>query len=195
LYADNFWECESSPDVTTLGLTLTENLTHVTKWWKDNKLSIAAKKSSVTLFTSWNKEVNYHPQVFLNGQSIPLNKNVIWLGQMLSSMFIMSPHIGTFKVKSSPHLQIMKAIRGQVWGDKETLRLTYQALIKPIMTHNVAILFPSVGPDATSIQELQRIQNAGMHIITGGHKMTSREHLLAQTKFLPVAKHLEMICT
>jgi hypothetical protein len=100
-------------------------------------------------------------------------------------MFKMSPHIATLKVKGSPRLQIMKAIRGQDWGDKETLRLTYQALVKPIMAHNATIWFPSVGPDATSNEELQ---------ITGGHKVTSREHLLAETNFLPVAKHIEMIC-
>jgi hypothetical protein len=51
LYADNFAECESSPDITTLGPHLTKNLTHVTKWYEDNKLNIAAKNLSVTLFT------------------------------------------------------------------------------------------------------------------------------------------------
>jgi hypothetical protein len=68
----------------------------------------------------------------------------------------------------------MKAISGQDWGHKEMLTLTYNALVKPILTNNAAVWFPSIEPNSEAIKTLQRIQNEAMHTITGGHKMSSR---------------------
>jgi hypothetical protein len=84
----------------------------------------------------------------------------------------------------------MKALRGQDFGDKETLCLTYKSLIKPVMIFNGPIWYPRVEPNASSIKRLQRVKNAAMRLITGAHKLSSQNHHLAETKLLPVADHL-----
>jgi hypothetical protein len=48
------------------------------------------------------------------------------------------------------------------FGDKETLKLTYDAYVKPVMTNGAPIWFPCTDPDATSIAGLQRVQNTEM---------------------------------
>jgi hypothetical protein len=53
-YADDFSLTESAPDLDSLGLKLTENLTLISEWAEDNKLNIAPEKLHVTLFTPWN---------------------------------------------------------------------------------------------------------------------------------------------
>jgi hypothetical protein len=148
-YADNFDQAESSPDKDTMGPKLTSNLVSVSKWAKDNNSIVAPEKSYVTFFTPWNREMNYHPQAFINGTLTPLNKNPKNLGLNFHSLGIFSPHADINADKGTSRLQIMKAIRGHGWGDKETLRLTYLDLVKPVLKNAATLCFASVGPEPT----------------------------------------------
>jgi hypothetical protein len=49
-------------------------------------------------------------------------------------------------------------------------------------------------PDSAAIKKLQWKQNAAMRIITGAHKMSSQDHLLAETQLLLVSAHLDLTC-
>jgi hypothetical protein len=60
-YADDFYLLETSPNLDTMGTNLTEHLKEVPAWSERKKLGIAPSKSPVTLFTPWNRELNYHP--------------------------------------------------------------------------------------------------------------------------------------
>jgi hypothetical protein len=89
----------------------------------------------------------------------------------------------------------MKAIGGQDWGDKETLLLMYNTLVKPVITNGAPIWYPSMEPDSTAIKDLQRVQNNAMRTITGAHRNSSQDHLLAETKLLPNSENLNLICS
>jgi hypothetical protein len=52
----------------------------------------------------------------------------------------------------------MKAISGQDWGDKEMLRLKYNAYLKPSIIYLVPVWFPSVGPDAACIKNFNAVR-------------------------------------
>ena len=45
----------------------------------------------------------------------------------------------------------------------------------------------------TPIESLQRIQNAGLRLVTGCHRMASPDHLHSEAKELPVGAHLQML--
>jgi hypothetical protein len=173
---------------------LTEHLVGISEWSSKNKLAIAPEKSSVTLFSPDMHQSNIHPDVRYEGVLLPLAKEVKWLGSNLSKHFTPS-QIKDIKVKTSPRVQLMKAISGQDWGDKETLTLTYNALVKPIITNNAAVWFPSIDPNSEAIKTLQIIQNNAMLTITSSHKMSSQDHFLAKTELLPIAENLRLICT
>jgi hypothetical protein len=149
----------------------------------------------VTFFTPNTKEANFHPQVFIDGALIPLNKRPKWLGNILSTMFKSSPHIDAQRGKLSSRIQLLKATSGLDFGNKETLQLTYNAFLKPLIGFNAPVWFPSTDPNASSIQRLQSMQNAAMRIITGSHKMASPEHLRAEAGMLSVGEQLNLACS
>jgi hypothetical protein len=148
LYADNFNLSESSPSVEVLSEKPTECLVGVSEWSSKNKLAIAPAKSSVTLFMPDRHESNVHPDVKYEGVLLPLAKEVKWFGTNVSKHFTPGPQIKDIRVKTSLCIQLMKAIYGQDWGDKETLTLTYNSLVKPVITNNAAAWFPSIDPNS-----------------------------------------------
>jgi hypothetical protein len=120
-YADDFSLLESSNDLDLLGQELTDSLKLVSAWAEKNKLTIAPEKSHVTLLTPWNREINKCPQVFYNGVLIPVNVHPKFLGLTIYSLFNLTPQAGTAADISSQRLQLLKAMSGQDFGDKETL--------------------------------------------------------------------------
>jgi hypothetical protein len=168
---NNFYLLESSPDVGKLKVRLTDHLTHFSRWSKKNRLKISPEKSSVTLFAPWNREINFHPEVKINGVLIPLNKNPKPLDISISSMFRVTPHGKNTCSKFGKRIHLMKAIRGRDWGDKETLKLTYNAFCKPVVLYAAPIYHPSLDPKSKIIAKMQALQNNTMRIITGVHKM------------------------
>jgi hypothetical protein len=75
---------------------------------------------------------------------------------------------------------------------KETLILTYKALLEFVLNSACAVWFPNAKP--TNIQKLQYVQKLAMRLITGCHKAADIDHLHAETKIMPVAAHLSMLC-
>jgi hypothetical protein len=63
------------------------------------------------------------------------------------------------------------------------------------MIFGAPLWFPNTVPEAESVKELQRLQNAAMRVMTGNHKAASTDHLLAETELLPVSEHLGMVCS
>jgi hypothetical protein len=123
----------------------------------------------VTLFTSNTKETNFHPQVFIKGTLIPLNKKTKFLGQNFTAMFKGTCHLNILARKMKKGHQLLKALKGQDFGTKETLRQTYQAFIKPTFISGAPAWYPMVGPEASSLARMQCVQNSIMRTITGTH--------------------------
>ena len=193
-YADDFHLSVSGPDVLSLGRELTQCLSRISQWAKENKLVIAPEKSSVTVFTPNTREVNMDPCVYLDGVLLPVDRRPKWLGFTITNMGSPTPHLDSAVVKGNSRLQLMKAIRGLDFGDKETLRLTYNTLVKPVLEYGAPIYFPITGPEASSIRRLQSVQNGCMRVITGSHLMADTDHLLAETNLLSIKDHLGLIC-
>jgi hypothetical protein len=137
------------------------------------KLKVEPSKSHVTLFTPWTKEVNKHLKVYLDGVLLPLKKNPKQLGITFSPLNASSAHVAAILPKLNKGHQLLKATSGQSFGDKETLKLTYQAFMKPVMDCGAPVWFPSLDPESSTVDRLQKVQNATMRTITGSHKMTS----------------------
>ena len=87
---------------------------------------------------------------------------------------------------------MVKALAGTSWGqDKETLLLTYKVLVKTKLDYAAPVWSPNAKP--SSLKRLQTIQNSGLRVVTGSHKLASEDHLHAETKVLPVPDHLAML--
>jgi hypothetical protein len=188
-YGDDFSLSESSNDLDLLGRKLSDSLKLVSEWANKNELIIAPKKSHVTLFTPWNREINKCPDVYYKGVLILVN--VLCLN--LDSLYNLSLHLNIAGGKGSSRLQLLKATSGQDFGDKETLKLTCDAFVKPMITYLTPIWYPCMNPNSIAIKFLRSIQNSGMRTIPGCHKMANRDHLLAETGMLPVSEYLSLL--
>ena len=196
-YADDVTIADSHPDtslnVSTLADRLSGALAPISDWAASNKLTIAPTKSSITLFTPWSKQLPSHPQVSINGNTLPLEKNPKILGVTLDPLFTFGPHIKNLTARCSTRLNIIKALAGSSWGhQKETLLLTYQSLIKPIITYAAPIWHPHSSP--TNLKSLQIIQNKALRAITGSLMMSDISHLHSEVQILPIRSHLDLLC-
>ena len=196
-YADDVTIAETLPDKTLNAAQLSERLTEsfppIVEWAERNHLRITPEKSCVTLFTPWNRQFQTHPQVQLGNSVLPLDTTPKILGVRFDPSFTFTPHIKEVALKCSNRLNILKALSGTSWGhQKETLAVTYGALIKPVLSYAAPIWHPSTCQ--SNIQSLQRIQNKALRVITGSHKMADQQHLHTETKTLPVKDHLDLLC-
>jgi hypothetical protein len=116
------------------------------------------------------------------------------LGVTFESLFCFAQHIPAIAVKAYQRINLLKAVSGSSRGhDKETLLLTFRALVLLVYSFAVAIWIPNTKP--SNIAKLQHIQNAAMRLITRCHMATSLDHLYAECKLLPVDKHIFMLCS
>jgi hypothetical protein len=87
---------------------------------------------------------------------------------------------------------------GGLWLHLATIRIwirikiTYKALVDSVFSYAAAVWFPNC--KSSNVEKLQFIQNTAMRLITGCHKASSIDHLLAETKMMRVSEHLGMLC-
>jgi hypothetical protein len=168
------------------------DLAKVAQWAKDKNILISPNKSGVILFTPDQKQYHLHPQVFLDGKLIPLDKALKMLGINFDPKINFGTHNSVSCVKGNGRVPVMKALAGTSWGHHmETLLLTYKSLVRPTFTFGSPIWFPNTS--ATNIANLQRIQNKCLRVATGCHLKTPIPHLHTETRVLPVKNHLEML--
>ena len=193
-YADDVHAAASSAEVGEAADALTVHAAKVGDWAVERDLQISAPKSHVTLFTSHTHQSHDHPSVILNNTPLPLERHPKLLGVTFDTHFSFQPHVKSLVDRAAGKLKILKALAGTNWGQqKETIIMTYKALIWSILSYAAPVWFPNASADAC--KKLQVIQNTALRIATGCHKRTSAGHLHAETQILPVGESLSLLCT
>ena len=205
-FADDFSVFASDSDINVAVSKLNSDLSLISEWARDLDLKIAPSKSSVTLFTPNTHEHNFHPQVrieepvdlggvfgtILLGEVLPLAPQPKILSVTLDTHFTFSPHAREVAKSCTQRLKVLKALAGTNWGqDKETLLITYKALVRSKIDYAAPVWVPNV--KKSPIKRLQAIQNAGLRIVSGCVKMSAEEHLHTEAKMLSVSDHLQLL--
>ena len=117
------------------------------QWAADHGLQVSVNKSNCTLFTSDTHQSRLDPSVSCNGNTFPLCQSPKLLGVTFDTHFTFSPHIRGVAERARSRLGILKALAGVSLGQsKEVLLLTYQMLIKPILSCAAPVWFPTPPP-------------------------------------------------
>ena len=193
-YADDFTPVVSDHNILAASQRMSDHAADALQWAADYGLQVSVNKSNCTLFTSDTHQSRLDPSVSCNGNTLPLCRSPKLLGVTFDSHFTFSPHIRSVAERARSCLDILKALAGVSWGQsKEVLLLTYQMLIKPILSYAVPVWFPNA--PTTAVSTLQSIQNSALRIATGSLKMASTDHLHQEASVLPVRAHLSMLCS
>jgi hypothetical protein len=91
--------------------------------------------------------MNVHPNLSINDVPVPLDPNLKWLGVTFDPLFNSSRQASNLETKSLQRKNLLKAVSGSDWShDKETLLLTYKALVESVFSFYAAIWFPKCKP-------------------------------------------------
>ena len=87
---------------------------------------------------------------------------------------------------------MLMALAGSSWRqDKETLLLTYNALLNSIASHAAPVW--STNASDSSFKKIQTAQNAALSTANGAHKMDSIDHFHQESLTLKVRGHSDML--
>ena len=96
------------------------------EYLEERDLEVSPEKSTVTLFTPDTNQHKIHPQVFIKGKLVKLDKNPKLLGVTFDTMHSFTSHVNNTVIKAKKKINVMKALAGTTWGqDNETLIITY----------------------------------------------------------------------
>ena len=188
---DNHAACSNvKPDIIAAGLSSAANNLAATA--SDLDMSISASKSSVTLFTPWNKEFGRLPPVTVGTEQIPQDNNPKLLGVIFDPTWTFNTHAIYTARKAASRLNVLCALSDTSFGhDKECLIQTFKSMIRPFFDYAAPIVYPNYSD--TSIKRLQLVQNRCLRLITDNHNASAIDHLHAETHILPVEQHLRLL--
>ena len=168
-----------------------EYLNRIIEWMDINKL-LLADKTQASLFTPDPAEYNYRLNLQIKGQTIDTTKNPNILGLTYDPKLTFNEHIKSTEAKAKGTLKLVKAISGTTWGQQaETISATYKTFTRPVLEYACPAWAPVIS--ATSAAKLQRVQNSALRCATGHTSDTNTVHYHAETKVLPLHKHMRMI--
>ena len=191
-YADDFTDSITSRSYRDATPALTLQASRVHQWANERGLALSAPKSTITLFTPQRSEVHDHPEVLLDGEPLPLERNPRILGVTFDPLLTFSKHVEGLCSRAAPRLNILKSLTGSTWGHQvETITTTYKLLVRSVLHYAAPVWFPNTAP--SNINKLQRIQNSALRVATGCTKRTPIPHLHEETRVLPISDHLSML--
>ena len=191
-YADDFHGACSAVDPVQIAADLESAAHELKNQAEEHGLSLSAPKSTVTLFTPWNKQFGRLPAVSLEGVVVPQDNNPKLLGVTFDPTFTFCAHAIATAKKASPRTNVIRALSDTSYGhDKECLTATFKSLVRPLLDYAAPIVYPNYS--ATSIRRLQVVQNRCLRLISGCHSLASIDHIHSECKILPVDQHLRLL--
>ena len=191
-YADDFHAAAQDVSPQVIADCLSSAATEISAQSTALRMPLLPAKSTVTLFTPWNKQYGRLPEVRVGNEVIPQENNPKLLGVTFDPFFTFNAHAAITAGKASRRLNVLRAVADTSFGhDKECLLMTFKSLIRPFFDYAAPIVYPNYSP--TSIRRLQIIQNKSLRLITGCHHAAAQDHLHDETQVLPVAQHLRLL--
>ena len=143
------------------------------------------------LFTPDPAEYTSNLGLKINNTALTMATHPKVLGPTLDPKLTYSTPIHNISVQAHKSLQMIKALTATWWGkQKETLMVTYKAVMRPALEHASYIWFPLSA--STSSTKLQLVQNAALRTATACTQDTDIQHLHDETLILHIHEHLQL---
>ena len=189
-YADDLTVWATGVNISDMEDSINSYLEEITAYLKDNSMLISAPKSSATLFTpDTHQATKKRPKILIEDSQLPLVQYPKIFGVHLDTSLSFNKHSSHVAERVSSRNNILKALAGTSWGQqKETLLMTYKAVGRSIINYAAPVW--STNLRDTNYRNIQYTQNEALRISTGCHKMSSVDHLHAETTPSPQIHYL-----
>ena len=191
-YADDLHGATSDVKPSNIAVSLSSAAQQLSDQAKEHGLSLSGPKSTVTLFTPWNKEYGRLPPVSVDGDVIPQDNHPKLLGVTYDPTLCFNSHALAMARKASSRVNILRAVSASSFGnDTECLTATFKGIVQPFFDYCAPVVSPFYS-DA-SRKRLQLVQNRALRHVTGAHLASAIDHLHAEVGVLPVKDHLRLL--
>ena len=168
LHADDLAIWTAAEHVSTASVRIQEALDSISSWAQEWFVQINHKKTEATCFSLSPKEEEFSLKV--NGEKVQKQDNPTYLGVKLDRKLTWNPHIADMENKSIKKLAIMRKLAGTKWGaNQKVLKQVYTGAVRPHLEYASSSWATAA---KTSTLKLDKVQNAGLRLITGGIKTT-----------------------
>lgn len=168
LHADDFAAWSAAEHLTTASYRMQEALEHVGRWASDWGVEINATKTVATVFSL--SPLPESINLKMNGRKLKQEDNPTYLGIRLDKRLTWNPHLKSIENEAVKKLAIMKKLAGTSWGaNSSILQKVYVGTVRPTLEYGSSAWATA---SKTNTSRLNKVQNAGLRLITGGMKTT-----------------------
>ena len=190
-YADDFTVYAKSNNVDSLATEISAYVEQLCEFLQQRQMEVSLEKCSSTLFTPWTKQYKCKPAVKVNSTILEVKNNPKILGLTFDNGLTWGPHCSLSCQKAAKRVNTLTALSGTTWGQqKETLLNSYKAFVQLVLEYACRVWTPAAAP--STIEKLQKVQNAALRVATGCTTMSSIQHLHDECKILPIRRHIRM---
>ena len=176
LYADDTCLYNIVKDPAVTADEINEDLKNISEWAKKWLIDFNALKTKSLIIS--NKKTTHHPNVLFNDIVIEEVTSHKHLGMTISSTLKWKTHFDGIISKSRKRLQTLKYIKYKV--SRKTLEILYNMFVLPILDYGDALY---AGSYELELDDLDKIHEDAMRIVTGGISRCNRAALYEETKW------------
>ena len=138
-----------------------------TKWADAQGFKFSPQKTKAIRF-SRTRKVEEVPTLFLNGNILPLEEEVKFLGVIFDQKLTFGPHINDLVLRVKKSINILKVVSHYDWGaDRKTLLRLYTTLCLGKIDYASQIYGSAC---KTNLKKLDVLHNTGLRICTGAYR-------------------------
>ena len=183
LFVDDFVIYISSYDALSACRDLQKSINAVSKWALNNGFKFSTTKTVAVRFTRSRRQ-EVVPNLILNGEILPYEDEVKFLGLTFDKKLTWSSHIDNLKRKVRKSLDILKVVSNFDWGaDKKSLLRLYNALCLSKLDYGCQIYSSAC---KSKLKELDVVHNMGLRICSGAFRTSPIESIYVDTHQLPL---------
>ncbi|UYV80013.1 hypothetical protein LAZ67_18001402 [Cordylochernes scorpioides] len=162
LYADDIIIWSSKRDLKEANKNVNKAMKELQHFAEKMKLIINPNKSEVGVFTINNHLKKWTSNIKYDNNQIKFSRTPKYLGVTLDPSLTYGPHINQTVLRAKKRLNILKRISGYEWGaDRDTLRQTYLALIRPILEYAQPVWQTA---SKTNLNKIDQVQSSAARI-------------------------------
>lgn len=150
----------------------------LSKWADENGFKFNPSKSACVLFSK-KRGIAPAPEIYLNGQLLPVKTEHKFLGLIFDSRLSFTPHLKHLKLKCLKAMNVLKILAHMKWGtDKKCLLHLYKSLVLSRLDYG-CVVYGSAS--STALKMLDPIHNLGIRLATGAFRTSPVLSLYAES--------------